>query len=276
MNIFKSVVKTIVPEQKWDSFRHIKNKYARQLQKAISPDSLEINWIKKSEDSWLFDNFKGPLLRIPKALTSEKIEELAEKANQLGPKPLWEGYENLQNYPREVKETTRTANQVRTQAKVGDFYAHLVQKRKPSVVVEFGTAFGVSGMYWLSGLESNQFGELLTFDPNQVWAEIARKNLSAISDRFKLVDGTFEDNIDADLGSDRQINMAFIDAIHTSEFVFSQFEIVVSKLAPNGIVLLDDIYFSEDMKSAWKTIAVDDRVRASAAIERVGIVELKP
>ena len=27
----------------------------------------------------------------------EKIEELAHLANQLGPKPLWKGYENLQN-----------------------------------------------------------------------------------------------------------------------------------------------------------------------------------
>ncbi|WP_293134263.1 hypothetical protein [Okeania sp. SIO3I5] len=60
------------------------------------------------------------------------------------------------------------------------------------------------------------------------------------------------------------------------EFVFSQFEIVVARLAPNGIVLLDDIYFSEDMKYAWKTIALSDRVKASAAIYgRVGIVELK-
>ena len=44
----------------------------------------------------------------------EKIEELAEQANQLGPKPLWEGYEILQNYPRDVKDATRTANQVGT------------------------------------------------------------------------------------------------------------------------------------------------------------------
>jgi len=274
MNIFQSVVKTIIPEKKRDSLRHIKNKYTKQLQKAISPQSLEINWIKK-EDSWLLDNLKGPIVPIPKALMREKIEELAEQANQLGPKPLWEGYENLQNYPWDVKDTTPTANQVRTQAKVGNFYAHLVQKRKPSVVVEFGTAFGVSGMYWLSGLEGNNFGELLTFDPNEVWAEIARKNLSGISNRFQLVNGTFEDNIDAYLGSDRQIDMAFIDAIHTSEFVFSQFEIVVARLAPNGIILLDDIYFSEDMKYTWKTIALSDRVKASAAIERVGIVELK-
>lgn len=112
MNIFKSVVKTIIPEKKRDSLRHIKNKYTKQLQKAISPQSLEINWIKK--DSWLLDNLKGLIVPIPKALMREKIEELAEQANQLGPKPLWEGYENLQNYPRDVKDATRTANQVGT------------------------------------------------------------------------------------------------------------------------------------------------------------------
>lgn len=241
---------------------------------AISPVFVEVNWIKK-EESWLFDNFKEARFSIPKALMSEKIEELAEQANQLGAKPLWEGYKNIQNYPWAVHDTSRTANQVRTQPKLGDFYAYLVQKLKPSIVVEFGTAFGVSGMYWLSGIESNQFGELLTFEPNKNWAKIAKNNLSSIGHRFQLIHGTFEDNIDYYLGCNRQIDIAFIDAIHTSEFVFSQFELVVNRLAVNGIVLLDDIDFSEDMKSAWKTIAVDDRVKASAAIERVGIVELK-
>ena len=100
MNIFKSLFQTIIPEKKRDSWRHIKNKYTKQSQKAISPESLEIDWMKK-QDSWLLDNFNRPIISIPKALMSEKIEKLVEQANQLGPKPLWEGYENLQNYPRE-------------------------------------------------------------------------------------------------------------------------------------------------------------------------------
>lgn len=114
---------------------------------------------------------------------------------------------------------------------MGNLFANLVKKRKPSVIVEFGTAFGVSGMYWIAGLEANNYGELLTFEPNKVWAEIARKNLSAIGSRFQLVIGTFEENIDLYLGHDRRIDIAFIDAIHTSEFVIPQFKLVIDRLA---------------------------------------------
>lgn len=62
--------------------------------------------------------------------------------------------------------------------------------------------FGVLGMYWFLGLEGNNFGELLSFDFNEVWVEIVRKNLFGISNRFQLVNGIFEDNIDVYLGSD--------------------------------------------------------------------------
>jgi len=95
----------------------------------------------------------------------------------------------------------------------------LVQKRKPEIIVEFGTAFGVSGMYFLAGLNLNKKGKLLTFDPNTVWAKLAKDNLSKISDRFKLTNGTFEDNIDNVLPEGQHIDIAFIDAIHTKEFV---------------------------------------------------------
>ena len=101
---------------------------------------------------------------------------------------------------------------------MGRFFSWLVTNRRPSVIVEFGTAFGVSGMYWLFGLESNGGGTLLTFEPNDVWARIAEANLVAIGRRFELTVGTFEENIDRNLSPGERIDIAFIDAIHTSEF----------------------------------------------------------
>ena len=50
---------------------------------------------------------------------------------------------------------------------------------------------------------------------------------------------------------------------------------MVERLAPNGLILFDDISWSEEMKSCWHRIAVDDRVKASASLSNdVGIVEL--
>ena len=131
-------------------------------------------------------------------------------------------------------------------------------------------------MYWLSGLESTRSGKLLTFEPNREWAAIARENLRAISNSFELTEGTFEDNVQAALGDRRILDIAFIDAIHTSAFVLPQFELVLQRLKPGGLVLFDDIDFSDDMGDCWRQIAQDRRVCASVALaDHVGLVEMR-
>jgi predicted O-methyltransferase YrrM len=163
---------------------------------------------------------------------------------------------------------------VRINKKVGAFFVWLVTARKPSIIVEFGTGFGVSGMYWLAGLSGAQSGTLFTFEPNEIWAGIAKRNLASISNRFTLTVGTFEDNVDTVLGDHVTIDVAFIDAIHTCGCVLPQLELVLERLSPGGIVIFDDIDFSDAMGSCWKTISHQSRFVASAEIENLGIVEV--
>jgi predicted O-methyltransferase YrrM len=224
--------------------------------------------------SWLKTNLP-PRLSLPKPIYADLIETRAVETQQLGAKPLWEGYATLRDYPQPTAGSARESNQVRSTASAGRFFAWLVAERRPSIIVEFGTAFGVSGMYWLGGLERNRHGRLLTFEPNAVWAEIAQKNLAAIGSRFELTVGTFEENIDAALGPDERVDIAFVDAIHTSAFVFRQFDILAPRMQRGGLVLFDDINFSDDMATCWQTLATDRRVRASATVDgRLGVVEI--
>jgi predicted O-methyltransferase YrrM len=234
---------------------------------------LRISWIQKKENSWLVGFLNNEKVNPSKNRFTKTIETLADKTHALGPQPLWDGY--IKGDPNNKRDTSRTPNQVRTTSIMGNLYAEIVTQRKPNLIVEFGTAFGVSGMYFLSGLELNKKGNLLTYDPNEVWADLANKNLSSISDRYILTIGTFEENIDKHLTDNKKIDIAFIDAIHTSQFVFSQLEIVIQRCNPNAIIILDDINFSEDMKSCWEKIAHDERFVSSVSIgDRVGIVEL--
>ena len=70
------------------------------------------------------------------------------------------------------------------------------------------------------------------------------------------------------------IDIAFVDAIHTSEFVTPQVELLITLLAPGGLIVLDDISFSDDMCQCWNRWAHDPRVAASVAVgNRVGILE---
>lgn len=213
----------------------------------------------------LGDDFTPPALPV-----HERIEQRARLTNQAGPRPLWEGYQAVRNYPR-ATTGERAPNEVRTAAGTGLWFTWLASARRNPTVVEFGTAFGVSGMYWLAGIGD---GHLYTFEPNGDWAALARQNLEAISPNFTLTVDTFESAGPLSVGAGA-VDIAFIDAIHTSDFVKRQFEILTPLMKPGGVVLFDDIRFSPDMQACWREIARTPGLVASLTLDaRVGVIEL--
>lgn len=242
-------------------------------------DQLAVTWHRRGAGTWLDRIVGDGPLQPPHVALEPRIEELAAKAEDLGTQPLWDGYREV--YARDPKvpgarsRFARSSEQVRSQPVMGRFFAWLVDQRRPGLVVEFGSAFGVSGMYWLAGLQAVGGGRLLTFEPNPVWQPIAAANLAQIGGDFTAVHDTFEAAIDGQLRPDERIDLAFVDAIHTPEFVRPQVELVVERLAPGGLVLVDDIHFSAEMTACWDAIAADPRFVASAALgQRVGLLEL--
>jgi len=205
----------------------------------------------------------------------QTIAQRATTTDALGPQPLWKGYEALKDYPSPIgQNATRRASQVCTTAQKGMFFSWLAAQKKPNHILEFGSAFGVSGMYWLAGLEAIAHGQLLTFEANASWATIARENLSAISPRFVLTNAMFEEEVPRLHAQGVKADLAFIDAIHTSAFVNQQLALVLSLAAPGAVILIDDINFSEDMAQCWQAIAQDPRFVAAYTLGgQIGLVE---
>lgn len=238
--------------------------------------SIKIRRIKEVSGSWTASSLDYQSPYFLHRTLFDRIEEIAAITEERGSLPIWEGYSKIENYPARTRGgATRSSDQVRTGPKIGQFFAWLVLARKPSLIVEFGTAFGVSGMYWLAGLRINKKGRLFTFEPNAAWAEIARSNLSQISDQFTLTVGTFEDNLATISDQRSAIDLAFIDAIHTSDFVRAQLDLVLRHAARGALVVFDDIDFSADMRSCWDAISREERFAAAFELNGIGIVELK-
>ncbi len=203
------------------------------------------------------------------------VQERVRQTKLIGKMPLWEGYKSVENYPRSTSGS-RTPNQVSTGRRMGRVFAWLAQQKSADTVVEFGSAFGVSGMYWLLGLEAAESGLLQSFEANEVWADVAEENLSSISPRYNLTRGLFEERAPEVLCA-YGVDIAFVDGIHTSGFIHSQFQILLNYMKPSGLILFDDIGFSDDMRAGWKAIAQSDLVHASGEIRgMVGIVEIPP
>jgi predicted O-methyltransferase YrrM len=224
---------------------------------------LDLRWKKRG--GWLSTSLVD---RVPAAPRKQDIEALAAATNRLGPQRLAPQYGEVGG--------TRTPGVVRSSSESGDCYAWLVQQRAPDTVVEFGSAFGVSGMYFAAGLEAAGRGHLYSFEINREWAAIAERNIRSISARVTLTNGAFEDHVAAVVQG--TIDLALVDGIHTREFVMRQFELLRPRMTSGGLIIFDDINFDRPnarMAEAWDEIAgAADVVAAVELGGRVGIVEL--
>ena len=238
---------------------------------------VPISFQRKPSSSSSFAFLKdGPFAVAPPSVNS-LIEERATLTQAAGLRPLWEGYRAVYGAGdrKGAGNFKRTSNDVRTTRGAGAFYGWLVQFTRPNTIVEIGTAFGISGMYWLSGVEANGFGTLYTFDPNEDWRELALQNLNAIGTRFVSTLGTFEEAYIDVIPADARVDLAFIDAIHTSAFVNAQFEILRGRSRSGSVIVLDDIRFSTDMYDCWTKLAQANGCLASFEVgSRVGVLEI--
>lgn len=238
---------------------------------------LAVGWVRRDPGAWLAGAIPGPSFSPPVPAQAALIERVAAETEALGAKPLWEGYRDA--YARDAAmpwagmAMARSSEEVRSQPRMGHVFAWLAATRRPGVIVEVGTAFGVSGMYWVAGLAQAGGGVLLTFDPNETWHAIARANIARIGPHAVAVPRTVEDALEETLGG-RAVDLCFIDAIHTGAFVRAQLDLVLPHLSPGALVLLDDITFSGDMAACWAALAEDPRFRASLTLDqRVGVLE---
>lgn len=238
------------------------------------PPLSPVEPVRLEPGSWLAGALPLPDLRAADRARLRRIARLAAATERLGPRPLWAGYRDLSTYPAEVgADAHRSAAEVSSTAGVGGRFVQLVRARQPQIVVEFGTAFGLSGLYWLAGLEANGQGHLYTFEPNAVWLAIAQDNLARLSRRFTAVAGTFEDNLGVLDAAGAPIDLAFIDAIHTPDFVQPQLELILARSRPGTLILLDDLGFSEDMRGCWDALKGQTRFAAALEFGGIGLLE---
>ena len=203
----------------------------------------------------------------------ERLEAAIEETNDMGRLPLWDDYKKVPNYGRGVGDNPkRKMNDVRTKSRFCNFYAWLAETLEPEAIVEFGAAFGASGMYWLAGLSQTKGGILYSFEPNEIWHPIAKANFDKVSDKHVLTLGTFEENLAV---IKEGVSVSLIDAIHTRDFVMAQFELVRTVSKSGALVLFDDINFSDDMQRCWDEIAnMPDWPGVWQLGSRVGVIEL--
>lgn len=129
-------------------------------------------------------------------------------------------------------------------------------------ILELGTAAGISGMYLLAGLAQEQGGNLYTFEGAPELAKLAENNLRNFVEEntleqmdFDIIIGNFDDIFEKYIDSlTMPIHLAFIDGNHREEATLRYHKIVSRVMDKHGVIVHDDISWSDGMVSAWRKI----------------------
>lgn len=132
----------------------------------------------------------------------------------------------------------------------------LVDTFGPGDVFELGTNTGLSGCYFLA---SQNTKELVTVEGSPELCAIADRNLSSMGVNFEILNCLFDDAISRIVSEDRVFKYAFIDGQHEEHATIHYMERLIPVLDDGGLLIFDDIYWSEGMYSAWKRIKEDAR-----------------
>ena len=78
------------------------------------------------------------------------------------------------------------------------------------------------------------------------------------------------------LDQTNKLDFVFIDANHKSEAILNYFNLCLSKVHSNTVIVIDDIYWSSDMEKAWKKIKNSPQVMSTIDLFELGIVFFNP
>ena len=166
-------------------------------------------------------------------------------------------------------------------ARVGQVLFRIVnflheEEKRPLQILELGTSLGITTAY-LASVDSRN--KVVTMEGSEavlrvaqgVWKMLKLKNI-------EWIQGNIDDTLyniysvqSSDVRSER-IDLAYVDANHTYEATMRYADFLLNRLTEKGILVLDDIHYSEQMERAWSELKADPRVTTSMDLYHVGLL----
>lgn len=160
------------------------------------------------------------------------------------------------------------------------------QEKHPLEILELGTSFGITTAYLASPDSRNTVttfegsGEVLKIAQG-VWRALKMENIrweEGPIDKtlFNYVRTSDHAHADADKTDARWLDIAYLDANHTYEATMRYAALLLPLLPEKGVMVLDDIHYSEEMEQAWEELKADPRVTTSMDLYHIGLLFVDP
>ncbi len=150
------------------------------------------------------------------------------------------------------------------------FLFRLVNFLKPQSVLELGTSFGISTAYLSAGSISS---EIDTVEGDPEIAAFAEKTFEALDcQNISLYVTRFQDYIDLHLTEKGTIDLLFIDGHHTGQALLHYYDAIKHTFHSDTVLVVDDIYWSEDMQAGWNELISYPEVTQSVDCFHFGLI----
>ena len=145
----------------------------------------------------------------------------------------------------------------------------LIDWFKPAIALELGTSLGINTLYMASASRNTH---LFSLEACPRHVEIARNLVYSYSFNIEIILGKIECTLPVLLNKLSILDFIFFDANHTYQSTFQYFKWCVEKINPESIMVIDDIYWSEEMKKVWKEIQKHPKVHLTIDLFDIGLV----
>ncbi|ANQ48202.1 class I SAM-dependent methyltransferase [Flammeovirga sp. MY04] len=153
--------------------------------------------------------------------------------------------------------------------RTGRFLFELVHQYKYKKIIELGTSLGISTCYLGSSTKDLQ---LVTIEGCPEIAKIAQSVFKTLQlDSITSIVGNIDDCLKGQLEKLESVDMVYFDANHTYNSTLKYFEMCLPYIHENTLFVFDDIYWSNEMKKAWKEISEHGSVGISIDLYDLGL-----
>ena len=175
------------------------------------------------------------------------------------------------------KKCTKKVSEVVKSALKSPGLAQLIYRiavhHKPSNIIELGTSLGITTAY-LS--KAQPLADILTVEGCPQTAEVAYQNFKELAvQNVELQVGNFNDLLPKAIDERETLDLVCIDGNHTKKATLNYFNLCLPKVTSQTLFIIDDIYWSEEMKQAWTEIKNHPQVTVTIDLFWIGLVYFK-
>ena len=177
------------------------------------------------------------------------------------------GSERMKTRLRKVSDIARYSA---VPHKYGVLLSNMSKEFGKPVVIEFGTSLGISTMYIAAYCPD---ATVYTMEGCPATSEIAKENFKEAGlKNIRMYNGSFDEILPVIRNETINPGLVFIDGNHKKEPVTNYFNQMTEISDNKTVIIIDDIYSSEEMAEAWSEIKRNKKVTFTIDIFKMGFV----